>query len=139
METITIETIVGGQTIQVWDYYNQPIHMVEWNFANDNWCCPWAENDLYVGGCIKTRMEAKDGSMGFDFEGHYLEVDVYKKLIYQIADGRKVKVLFDSMAPKQTKITQIIEVEQINDLELQKNGWTAILENFKKHFMKNNL
>lgn len=129
---INIETTVTGTVQKVWDYWNQPEHITKWNFAIDTWQCPSAKNDLRAGGKLQSRMEAKDGSFGFDFEATYDEVENLKKIAYTIADGRKVITHFTDLGGK-TKIATEFEAESQNPVEMQKGGWQAILDNFKKY------
>ena len=129
---IIIEAEISANTKKVWDYYTLPEHLTKWNFASDDWHCPDAENDLRVGGKLISRMESKDGSVGFDFEAVYDEVVDLKKIVYTIADGRKVKTEFNSQKNK-TKVTTTFEAESVNSIELQKTGWQSILNNFKKY------
>lgn len=130
-QIITIEILVNAPIEKVWKYWTEPEYITNWTFASDEWCCPKATNDLKVGGKFNTRMEAKDGSSGFDFEGTYTEVILNKKISYTIIGGRTVDIQFISDG-SQTKIIEAFEAENENSLELQKNGWQAILGNFKK-------
>ena len=129
---ITIDETVSTGTKKAWDYYTKLDHITKWNFASDDWHCPAAENDLRVGGKLKSRMEAKDGSFGFDFEAIYDEVIDQQKIAYTIADGRKVTVHFEDRDGK-TNITTIFDAENENPVEIQRSGWQAILDNFKKY------
>ena len=133
---ITIETIISADTKKVWDYYSAPKHITKWNFASDDWHCPNAENDLKVGGKFKSRMEAKDGSFGFDFEGVYDEVVDHKKIAYTMPDSRQVITNFENLGDK-TKVTTIFDAENENPVEMQRDGWQSILDNFKKYVEKN--
>ena len=133
---ITIESIISANTNKVWDYYTLPEHITKWNFASDDWHCPKAENDLRVGGKLKSRMEAKDGSFGFDFEAIYDEVINHKKISYNLTDGRQVITVFENQNGK-TKVTTTFDAETQNSVELQRNGWQAILDNFKKYVESN--
>ena len=133
---VTIETTVSANTKKVWDYWNKPEHITKWNFAADDWHCPKAENDLRVGGKLKSRMEANDGSFGFDFEATYDEIIDQKKIAYTIADGRQVTTDFESLYGK-TKITTVFDAENENPVDMQKGGWQAILDNFKKYVEEN--
>ena len=133
---ITIDATVSANTKKVWDYWNKPEHITKWNFAADDWHCPRAENDLRVEGKLKSRMEAKDGSFGFDFEATYNEVIDQKKVTYTIADGRKATINFESLGGK-TTITIVFDAENENPVEMQKRGWQAILDNFKKYVEEN--
>ena len=133
---ITIESVISASTKKVWDYYTLPEHITKWNFASDDWHCPKAENDLRVGGKLKSRMEAKDGSFGFDFEAIYDEVINHKKISYNLTDGRQVITVFENQNGK-TKVTTTFDAETQNSIELQRNGWQAILDNFKKYVESN--
>jgi uncharacterized protein YndB with AHSA1/START domain len=129
---ITVETTVNTPLQNVWDYWTKPEHITKWNAASDDWHTPWAENELRAGGKFRARMEAKDGSFGFDFEGTYDDVQDNKYLEYTIADGRKVQVNFSSQG-NSTKVIETFEAENTNSLEMQRGGWQAIMDNFKKY------
>jgi uncharacterized protein YndB with AHSA1/START domain len=116
----------------VWDLYTNPLHIVNWNFASDDWCCPRASNDLNVGGKYVGRMEAKDGSFGFDFEAVYNEIVEGYYFVYTTPDNRVIKVSFQSTGDY-TLVNIEFDAENENSLELQQNGWQAILNNFKKY------
>ncbi|MBK8944430.1 MAG: SRPBCC family protein [Ignavibacteriae bacterium] len=128
---IKIETFVSADENKVWEYWTQPEHITKWNFASDDWHCPSTENDLRVGGKFSSRMEAKDGSFGFDFWGIYDEVIPQKKISYTMGDGRKAITDFEQQNDE-IKITTIFDAESENSIELQKFGWQSILNNFKK-------
>jgi len=129
---ITISTTVNTNPEKVWAFWTQPEHITQWSNASDDWHTPFAENDLTVGGKFKSRMEAKDGSMGFDFGGVYDEVVPHQLISYTIADGRKVRITFANTG-METEITEIFEAEGTNPVEMQQAGWQAILNNFKKY------
>ncbi|THV57253.1 activator of HSP90 ATPase [Flagellimonas alvinocaridis] len=129
---ITIDVNITATLDKVWDFYTKPEHITQWNFADDSWHCPSAKNDLRKGGKYIARMEAKDGSFGFDFEAVYDEVIPQKKIAFTLEDGRKTIVLFEE-SHKETKVTITFDAEKENSLEMQKNGWQAILNNFKKY------
>ena len=129
---ITVETTVNAPIEKVWGYFTQPEHITKWNNASDDWHTPNASNDLRVGGNFVYRMEAKDGSFGFDFGGVYESVDQNEYIEYTIGDGRNVKVKFTAQGNK-TDVVETFEAEEINSIELQKGGWQAILDNFKKY------
>ena len=131
-QLITIETTVAAPVEKVWRFWTEPRHIEKWNAAADDWYTPRAENDLRVGGKFVSRMEARDGSFGFDFEGFYDAVKENEYLEYTIADNRKVKIYFTDNGNK-TKVVEIFETENTNAAELQKTGWQAILNNFKKY------
>jgi uncharacterized protein YndB with AHSA1/START domain len=130
--SLTVETTVNAPIQKVWDYWTKPEYITKWNAASDDWHTPWAENELKVGGKFKARMEARDGSFGFDFEGTYNDVQDQKYLEYTIADGRKVQVSFSSQA-EATKVVETFEAEDTHSIEMQKEGWQAIMNNFMKY------
>ncbi|MEQ8523905.1 SRPBCC family protein [Gracilimonas sp.] len=129
---ITIKAIVKADTQKAWDCYTLPEHIKNWNFASDDWHCPSAENDLQPGGRYKARMEAKDGSFGFDFKATYDEIINKKKIVYTLDDGRKVVTDFENQ-DGETKVTTVFDAESENSIEMQREGWQVILNNFKKH------
>jgi uncharacterized protein YndB with AHSA1/START domain len=129
---ITVDCTVDAALNKVWDCWTNPQHIIHWNFASLDWHSPKAENDLQVEGHFTYRMEAKDGSMGFDFAGTYTEVKPMELIEYKMADDRKVKIVFLFENGK-TKVTESFEAENTNPHEFQKAGWQAILYNFKKH------
>lgn len=129
---ITIEAVVAATRERVWACWTAPEHIVSWNFASDGWCCPNAESDLRVGGRYRARMEAKDGSFGFDFEAIYDEVSAPQALTYTMEDGRKVTTRFE-MQGGSTRVTQTFDAEESNSIEVQRDGWQAILDNFKAY------
>lgn len=129
---ITVETQVNGPVEKVWELWTNPVHIVHWNQASDDWHTPWAENDLQVGGKFRSRMEARDGSFGFDFGGVYDVVEENQLIEYTIGDGRKVRIEFIEEGSS-THVTESFEAESINPVELQRGGWQAIVDNFKKY------
>ncbi len=129
---ITVETTVNASVEKAWSYFTQPQHVKNWNNASDDWHTPRAENDLQVGGNFVYRMEAKDGSFGFDFGGTYDAVKENEYLEYTIGDGRKVKISFIPQGTS-TKVVENFEAETTNSVELQRTGWQSILDNFKKY------
>lgn len=131
VDQITISTTISAPVARVWEYYTDPAHIVKWNFASDDWHCPHAESDLRPGGKFSSRMEAKDGSMGFDFAGVYDEVVPQERIAYTFGDRHTV-VTF-APAGEGTKVTVSFDPETENPVEMQRAGWQAILENFKKH------
>ncbi|WP_159882410.1 SRPBCC family protein [Paenibacillus puerhi] len=130
--TITVETTVHCPVEKVWQYWTEPKHITQWNNASDDWHTPYAENDLKVGGKFVSRMEAKDGSFGFDFGGVYDEVSTNESLSYTLGDGRKVKIAFIRQG-NDTQIVESFEAEETNAVDMQQAGWQAILDNFKKY------
>jgi uncharacterized protein YndB with AHSA1/START domain len=135
---ITIETIVHAPVERVWKYWTEPKHITIWNHASDDWHTSFAENDLRIGGKFLSRMEAKDGSFGFDFSGVYDEVIINEGVSYTLGDGRKVNITFISQE-NETKIIEVFESENENPIELQEAGWQAILDNFKKYAESSNV
>lgn len=131
-ETITVEATVHAPIEKVWQYWTEPRHITQWSNASDEWHAPHAENDLRVGGSFLTRMEAKDGSFGFDFGGVYDEVRTNELISYTMGDGRKVSISFNSQE-NDTKIIETFEAESSHSIEMQEAGWQAILNNFKKY------
>jgi uncharacterized protein YndB with AHSA1/START domain len=130
--SITVETLVKSPVEKVWKYWSAPEHITKWNNASEDWHTPRSENDLRVGGKFNTRMEAKDGSFGFDFGGVYDEVKTNELISYTMGDGRKVKVTFKGNN-NETKVTETFEAESTNPIEMQRSGWQSILDNFKKY------
>ena len=131
-EKITVEASVNAPLEKVWDYWTGPEHITNWYNASDDWHAPHAENDPRTGGKFLTRMAAKDGSVSFDFIGVYDKVINHERISYTLEDGRKVEILFSGNG-KESKVTETFEAESENTLELQKSGWQAILDNFKKY------
>ena len=129
---ITVEAIVHAPVEKVWEYWIEPDHITKWNTASDDWHTPLAENDLRAGGKFVSRMEAKDGSFGFDFGGVYDEVRPHEFISYKLEDGRKVEITFIPLE-NHTKVVEVFEPETTNPNEMQQEGWQAILNNFKKH------
>ncbi len=134
-QAITVETTVNAPIEKVWKSWNTPADIMQWNNASDDWHTPKVEIDMRVGGQFLARMEAKDGSFGFDFVGTYEQIIPNKKIVYVIADGRKVDITFEGNGSV-TKVTETFEIEDENSSELQRTGWQAILDNFKKHTEK---
>jgi uncharacterized protein YndB with AHSA1/START domain len=135
-QKITIEATINASLAKVWQYYTEPKHITLWNNASDDWHTTRAENDLRQGGKFLYRMEAKDGSFGFDFGGVYDEVKANELIGYTMDDGRKAKIVFAS-ADDRTKIVIDFDAETENPIELQRDGWQAILDNFKKYVQTN--
>lgn len=129
---ITIETTVKAPTKKVWKLWTTPEHITKWAHASDDWHTTRAENDLRKGGKFVSRMEAKDGSMGFDFSGVYDDVIPNTRITYTLEDDRKVDILFEDNG-EETHITQTFEAENENPVEMQRDGWQAIMNNFKKY------
>lgn len=129
---ITIETEINAPLAVVWDAWVTPADIVKWNYAIDEWCCPKAEINLMEGGKFNYRMEAKDGSMGFDFGGVFTKVTPNTSIHYELGDRRLVTVDFTETA-NGTRVIETFEAEDENSAEQQKQGWQSILNQFKKH------
>jgi len=129
---VTVETTIQAPVEKVWDYWTEPDHIKKWNSASDDWHTPFAENDLRAGGKFVSRMEAKDGSMGFDFGGIYDEVKLHEMISYTMEDGRKVKITFKGQG-NETAVMETFDAETENPIEFQQQGWQAILDNFKQY------
>jgi len=136
MEIITVTNLINAPMEKVWKFWTDPEQIVKWNHASDDWCTLHATNDLRDGGKFLSRMEAKDGSFGFDFGGVYSEVKPNQLIAYRLDDGRKVRIAFVSQG-NGTKVSESFEAESENPIELQKAGWQAILDNFKKYVETN--
>lgn len=129
---VTIETTVQAPVEKVWDTWTQPEHITKWNAASEDWHTPSATNDLRTGGSFTSRMEAKDGSVGFDFGGVYDEVQEHKLISYTMDDGRRVSVSFDAQGDT-TKVVETFDAELQNSVEMQRSGWQSILDNFRRY------
>lgn len=132
MTAITVSTIIKAPINQVWDAWTNPEHITQWTFASDDWHSPTAENDLRIDGRFKTRMEAKDGSVGFDFEGTYTNVNGQETIEYTMDDGRRVSVKFIEDG-EMTRVLETFDTESEHPEEMQRAGWQAILDNFKNY------
>jgi uncharacterized protein YndB with AHSA1/START domain len=129
---ITVSTVVKAPIDRVWNAWTLPEHITKWNAASDDWHSPSATNDLRVGGRFKCRMEARDGSAGFDFEGTYTRVEPQRQIAYAMDDGREVSMRFEPVDGG-TKVSESFRAETENPVEMQKAGWQSILDNFRKH------
>jgi len=129
---ITVIATINAPVAKVWKTWTNPVDVMQWNNASDDWHTSHAENDLRAGGKFLYRMEAKDGSFGFDFEGRYDIVLEHELIEYTLADERKVKISFFKDG-NSTRVTESFEAETENSIELQQAGWQAILNNFKKY------
>jgi len=128
---ITVNATVNATADKAWDCYTNPQHIIHWNFADPSWHCPSAENDMRIGGIYKARMEAKDGSFGFDFEAIYSEITEGKHFTYGFG-GREATVQFNN-AGSQTEVIVTFDPETENPIELQRGGWQSILNSFKSY------
>ena len=128
---ITVETIVAAPIGQVWSAYTTPEDIKQWNAASDDWHTTEAFVDLRVGGDFSSRMEAKDGSMGFDFAGTYTNIIEHKLIEYSFGD-REAQVEF-TQKPEGVKVQVTFDAETTYSVEQQRDGWQAILNNFARH------
>lgn len=131
---ILINTEIKASMDLIWECYTEPAHIVNWNFASKDWICPKAENDFREGGKLNWRMEAKDGSMGFDFCAVYTEIIRPQVISYRLEDGRMVKLRFKSKDDS-VYILETFEAEKTHSREMQQAGWQAILDNFKAYVL----
>ncbi|MEK3793426.1 SRPBCC family protein [Paenibacillus sp. FSL R7-0204] len=129
---VTVQAVVQAPVEKVWQYWTEPDYITKWNQASEDWHAPRAENNLHVGGTFLTRMEAKDGSMGFDFGGVYDVVNKHEMISYTLGDGRRVEITFVDQG-NETKIIQTFDAENANPVELQQAGWQAIMDNFRAY------
>jgi uncharacterized protein YndB with AHSA1/START domain len=135
-KTVIIVTVkINAPVKNVWDLWTDPKHIIHWNFASDDWHTARATNDLRVGGKFSCRMEAKDGSQGFDFGGVYTRIEYLKSIDSTLGDDRTVRTVFHPSG-NSTTINEAFEAEQTNPIEMQRAGWQAILNNFKKYVEK---
>lgn len=130
--TITVEALINAPVEKVWNLWTGTDHIIKWNCPSPEWHTPKADHELKPGGKFNYRMEARDGSMGFDFLGVFDKVEKNKLLTTTLGDGRKVEINFTSQG-ENTLVVQNFEAETENTLELQKTGWQGILDSFKKY------
>lgn len=129
---ISVSVLINAPVSSVWNFWVDPVHIIHWNNASEDWLTAYSENYVKPGGKFLSRMEARNGSDGFDFTGVYGTIELNKSISYTITDGRKVEVTFKTDGDR-TILTEIFENEDINSSELQRAGWQAILDNFKKY------
>lgn len=133
---LTVEATIDAPVSKVWNCWNGPDHITKWCTPSPDWHTPRAENDLREGGKFMSRMEARDGSMGFDFGGVYDKVEEHKHISYTMSDGRRVFIYFTPDGDK-TKLVETFDAEDINPIEMQQAGWQAILDEFKRYTESN--
>jgi len=134
---ITVSTVIKNKTLaQVWEYFTNPKHVMNWNNAGDDWHCPKAENNLEVGKSFTYTMAAKNGEMSFDFSGIYTEIEEFSKISYVLADDRKIFVTFTE-TEEGIELVEKFDPEKVNSEEMQQTGWQMILNNFKKYIEAN--
>lgn len=129
---VMVQCIITIPVEKVWTFWTEPRHIMNWNFASDEWHCPSATNDLKENGTFSSTMSSKNGVNSFDFKGRYIDVIPKKLLKYEIEDGRIVTVVFSEQGIE-TEIIQTFEAEKNHSIEQQQAGWNAILQNFKKY------
>lgn len=129
---VTVQAVIQANVAKVWELWTEPEHITKWCQASEDWHAPHAENDLRAGGKFLTRMEAKDGSEGFDFYGTYDTVKLHEEISYTLGDGRKVHIIFDGQGDE-TNVTQTFDAESEYPVDFQQAGWQAILDSFKKY------
>lgn len=132
MKPITVSTTVNAPIEKVWECWTKPEHITKWNFASDDWETTYAVNDVRTGGKFKSTMAAKDKSASFDFEGTYTEVKEHELMEYDMSDGRHVSVRFEE-EDGGVSVTETFDPESENSEAMQREGWQAILDNFKKY------
>lgn len=131
-EQVTVTAEISRPIKEVWSLWTEPEHVQKWNFASNDWCCPRASNDLRNGGSFNYRMESKDGSFGFDLEGVYTDVVDQQRIAFTMSDGRAVETTFAENGETVT-VTTVFDAESENPVEMQRDGWQAILNNFRKY------
>ncbi len=129
---ITVTALVKAPIERVWACWSEPEHITRWCQASGDWHAPYAENDLRKGGKFKTTMAARDGSVSFDFEGVYSNMEQHKLIEYAMEDGRKVKIIFSARG-NETEVVETFDPEGSNPLDMQREGWQSILNNFKRY------
>lgn len=129
---VTVRASVNAPVEKVWKHWTTPGSIKLWNNASADWHTPHATNDLKKNGKFSYRMEAKDGSSGFDFWGTYDNIVEYKKIDFTLGDSRKVKITFTSDG-KTTEVIESFEAESTNPIEMQRRGWQSIMDNFKAY------
>ena len=129
---IIVETLVKADLNKVWRAWNNPEDIKRWNSASEDWHTTASSVDLREGGRFSARMEAKDGTEGFDFEGTYTRIVPQQLIEYRMSDGREVKVEFSERAGE-VLVRETFDAETENAPEMQRAGWQAILDNFARH------
>ena len=135
-QKISIEATINADLKKTWNYYTLPEHITKWNFADPSWHCPSASNDMKIGGKYLARMEAKDGSFGFDFEAYYTEINLGNSFTYEFG-GRMCTIEMTELETNQTAIKITFDPETENPIEMQQHGWQLILNNFKSYTEEN--
>lgn len=136
MKTVTVQIQLNKNVQDVWEFYTNTNHIIKWNFASPEWHCPKAEHHFEPGGKLKYHMAAKDGSMGFDYSATFKKIIPNELIEYVLDDGRRVSIRFKQI-DQSTELIQTFEVEDQNPIEMQRQGWQSILNNFKNHIENN--
>jgi uncharacterized protein YndB with AHSA1/START domain len=136
MKTVTVQNTINRNVNKVWVLWTTPEHIKNWNFASPEWHCPKAEHDLKVGGKLNYQMAAKDGTMAFDYTATFTKLVPNELMEYKLDDGRKVTISFSGNGDA-TEVIETFEIEDENSIEMQRQGWQAILDNFKKYVESN--
>lgn len=131
-DIVTVEVLIDAAMDVVWKCWITPADIIKWNNASEDWHTPDASNDLRKGGKFTYKMEAKNGSVGFDFGGTYGDIIDRQEINYTLEDGRRVRIIFMNVDHK-VQIIESFEVEDIHPIEMQQQGWQAILDNFQKY------
>lgn len=127
------QVVVNFSIDKVWDSFTNPIHITKWNAASPDWECPKATNQLQVEGKFSYTMAAKDGSVSFDFNGQYFDVIPNSRIAYKMEDDRIVYIYFEAISDNETQVTQLVQKENENPVEMQQAGWQSISNNFKAY------
>lgn len=129
---IVIEVHIKAPLTKVWQAWTTPTDIMQWNFASADWYCPRAELDLQVGGHFNYRMEARDGSFGFDFQGEFSHIMLYQCIQFKLADDRQVTVEFRE-SEQGVHLCETFAAEDQHSAQQQQQGWLSILQNFARH------
>lgn len=132
-QKITVSAEIQAGIDKVWNRWTEPAHIVNWNFASEDWHCPAAENDLRPGGRFSSTMASRDGKMSFDFSGIYDAVEDRRRIAYTMGDGRQVEILFEDLGDDRTRVTEHFDAESTHSAEMQRAGWQAIMDNFGRY------
>jgi uncharacterized protein YndB with AHSA1/START domain len=132
---LTVSSFVRAPISKVWECWTSPEHITQWNAASEDWHCPSASTDLRVGGQFVSRMEARDGSMGFDFTGTFTIVEPPRRLAFSMGEGEETREVVVEFQEKEegTEVMETFDAESIHPLEIQQAGWQSILDRFKAH------
>lgn len=132
-ETINVQSTIRAPMERVWNAWSNPDDILKWNAANADWHTTAAEVDLREGGRIRSRMEARDGSFGFDFCGTYAAIEPMRRLVYRLDDERTVNIDFTDNGDGTVTVSETFDAESMHSVSQQREGWQAILDSFKRH------